>query len=177
MIKKISCKLQNNSLKDGILKFVSHSPVETQSIGHGLGKLLEAGDVVCLSGGLGAGKTVFTKGVAGGLGVTDSVTSPTFAIINEYTGRLPVYHVDVYRIDREEELADTGLDEYLYGNGVTIIEWADRFRGMLPGQCLWIEIKADSINDIIREIIFRPEGKRDREIVEAIKRSREGLDT
>ncbi|MBR5793734.1 MAG: tRNA (adenosine(37)-N6)-threonylcarbamoyltransferase complex ATPase subunit type 1 TsaE, partial [Anaerotignum sp.] len=105
-------------------RFETYNPVETEAFGEKLGREAKAGQVYCLSGDLGVGKTVFTKGFAKGLEVTEYVTSPTFAIVNEYEGRLPLYHYDVYRISCEEEMEDTGYEDYFYGEGVCLVEWA-----------------------------------------------------
>lgn len=96
----------------------TNNPEATEALGEKLGREARAGQIYCLSGDLGVGKTVFTKGFAKGLGITEHVTSPTFAIVNEYEGRLPLYHFDVYRISCEEEMEDTGYEEYFYGEGV-----------------------------------------------------------
>ncbi|MDP2992349.1 MAG: tRNA (adenosine(37)-N6)-threonylcarbamoyltransferase complex ATPase subunit type 1 TsaE, partial [Deltaproteobacteria bacterium] len=104
------------------------NPGETFNLGVSLGEILVGGDVVILQGELGAGKTWFTKGIAHGLGITNTntVTSPSFTIINEYQGRLPLFHMDFYRLENEEASSDLGLEEYLYGQGVTVIEWPER---------------------------------------------------
>lgn len=98
----------------------------TQALGYKLGTVLKAGDVLLLAGDLGAGKTTLTQGLAQGLGVTEFVNSPTFVIINEYdTGRLPLYHMDLYRVEDEAQLFDLGLEEYLFGKGICVIEWPE----------------------------------------------------
>jgi len=107
--------------------------------GRELGGKLGPGDVVALTGELGAGKTTLAKAIAEGLGVTETVTSPTFVLACEYkTGRLPFYHIDLYRLESLGEMDDIGLDEYLYGSGVTVVEWADRALGLLPENTIWI---------------------------------------
>lgn len=113
---------------------ITKSAGETQSAGLRLGKLLGPGDVVCLRGPLGTGKTAFTGGIAGALGITGYITSPTFTIVNEYAGRLPLYHFDVYRISDPEEMYEIGFDEYLDGRGVVVIEWAELIKDILPGE-------------------------------------------
>jgi len=119
-------------------EIVSDSVEQTFALGERLGRLVQPGDVLCLAGPLGAAKTLLTKGIARGAGVVDprQVTSPTFTLINEYQGRLPIYHVDVYRLRSARELLDLGIDEYLYGHGVCIIEWADRVAAVLPPERL-----------------------------------------
>lgn len=114
----------------------------TEAFGRRLGELLFPGAVVALVGPLGAGKTHLVRAVAAGLGLTcpESVTSPTFVLIQEYPARLPVYHFDAYRLTGPEEFAALGSDEYLYGNGVCLIEWADKVRPCLPPEYLWVAI-------------------------------------
>ena len=111
----------------------TRSPEETFGVGFLLGGLLQSGDVITLNGGLGAGKTCFTGGVAKGLGIQERITSPTFALIHEYDGgRLPFYHLDVYRLGDSAELVDLGYEEYFYSDGVSIVEWADKIANMIP---------------------------------------------
>ena len=107
---------------------VSASPEDTEVAGERLGRTLGPGDVVALTGELGAGKTCFVQGIARGVGVTTRPTSPTFVLVNEYRGRLPVHHVDAYRTNSVTELADLGLEEMIDGDAVTVIEWAERLR-------------------------------------------------
>lgn len=119
------------------------NPEETQSLGLKIGKLLEKGDIVALIGELGAGKTCFVNKLLEGLEV-DALykgTSPTFTLINEYNGRLSVYHFDIYRLNDIKEVIDLGYEEYFYGNGVAIIEWADKIEELLPKDCLRIYFK------------------------------------
>lgn len=111
---------------------------ETQDLARRIAQLLQPGDVITLEGDLGAGKTSFTQGLAQGLGIADVVNSPTFTIIKEYQGRLPLYHMDVYRVG--DEMEDLGYDEYFYGEGVTVIEWASMIESILPPERLAIEI-------------------------------------
>lgn len=140
---------------------------KTQEIGYRLGKLVEKGDIICLTGDLGAGKTTLTKSIAKGLEVKGDVTSPTFNIIKEYTGRLPVYHFDLYRIAHVDEMYDIGYEEYFYGSGVCIIEWASQIRELIPEEHLWIEIKlGDTIDS--REFYMRGTTKHYERIVEEL---------
>ena len=113
----------------------TNNPEATEALGEKLGREARAGQIYCLSGDLGVGKTVFTKGFAKGLGITEHVTSPTFAIVNEYEGRLPLYHFDVYRISCEEEMEDTGYEEYFYGEGVCLVEWAELVKELSSCRC------------------------------------------
>lgn len=113
-------------------------------MGFELGKAAKCGEVYTLSGELGAGKTVFAKGFAKGLGVEEHVTSPTFTLINEYlSGRLPFYHFDIYRISDISELYDIGYEEYFYANGVCLVEWSERARELMPENAVGITIRKD----------------------------------
>jgi tRNA threonylcarbamoyladenosine biosynthesis protein TsaE len=105
-----------------------------------LGAALEEGSVVALRGKLGAGKTCFAGGVARGLGVEEEVTSPTYTIVSEYRGRLPLYHIDAYRLGGDDDFSALGGEEYLYGRGVSVIEWSERIPGSLPGDAIFVEI-------------------------------------
>ena len=119
----------------------SHSAAETEALGARLAERLGPGDVVALTGELGAGKTCFTQGLARGLGVAGRAVSPTFVLINEYRGRLPVHHVDAYRTESLTELLDLGLDELFSGDGVTIVEWADKLLPLLPAHTVHVHIE------------------------------------
>ncbi len=141
-----------------MLKYITESVEETSKIGEQLGRLLSMGSIICLSGDLGAGKTAFTKGIAKGLGVDDYVTSPTYTIINEYQGRLPLYHFDVYRLNDVEEMYELGYEEYFFGDGVVVLEWADIVRDIIPRDRLWITI-LNTGGDDSREIIMEPTGE------------------
>ena len=150
---------------DAEATWTTGSPAETQALGRRLGRLLGPGDVVALAGPLGAGKTQFVKGVAEGLGVADGrdVTSPTFVLINEYAGRLPVYHFDAYRLDGPEALEDLGAAEYFDGRGVSVVEWADRVPGVLPAERL--DVQFGHVGPEARRIDMRALGRRYRQIV------------
>lgn len=117
---------------------------EMFSLGETIGKAATTGEIYALIGDLGAGKTVFSKGFAAGLGITETVVSPTFMIVQEYDGgRLPLYHFDVYRIEEPDEMAEIGFDEYIRGDGVCLIEWADRIAPLLPDDAAMIRIARD----------------------------------
>ena len=122
------------------LIFTTHSPKETQELGFRIGKLLKEGNIVALIGDLGTGKTCLTQGIARGVGIDANqvVNSPSYILINEYTGPCPIYHIDLYRIRYSVELEDLGLEEYIYGRGICIIEWADRLLESLPESYLKI---------------------------------------
>jgi tRNA threonylcarbamoyladenosine biosynthesis protein TsaE len=130
-----------------VATFISNSPAETEAIGRRFAKDVEVGSVLALKGELGTGKTQFTKGLVAGLGSSATVTSPTFTIAHEYSGgRLPVYHFDFFRLEDRESVARLGLDDYFFGDGVSVIEWADRFPGFVPEQALWILFEMKSEN-------------------------------
>lgn len=150
-----------------MLKINVENIKETEKIGYTLGKLLTGGEIICMTGDLGAGKTTMTQSIAEGLDVKDYVTSPTFTIINEYEGRLPLYHFDVYRINDVDEMYDLGYEEYFYSNGVSIIEWADMIEEILPKERLNINIhKKDDIEG--REIIIDGNGEKYQNIIKAL---------
>jgi tRNA threonylcarbamoyladenosine biosynthesis protein TsaE len=146
-------KLRN---KD-IVVFNTDNPKETKCLGKKIGKLLKAGNVVALVGNLGAGKTVIANGLCEGLGVKeDYITSPTYTIINQYDGRIPVYHIDLYRLKDSSELYNLGWDEYIYGHGVCMIEWADRAAEMLSEEYLMINMEVTGRNK--RKITLQAKG-------------------
>ena len=122
----------------------SMSEAETLALGEKLGREAVAGDIYMLEGDLGVGKTVLAKGFAMGLGITEPVVSPTFTIVHEYEGRLPLYHFDVYRIGDPEEMYDIGFEEYLYGEGVCLIEWPSQVEELLPETAVRITIEKDA---------------------------------
>ena len=127
--------------------FISNSPAETDAIGRQLAERIDVGAVLALKGELGSGKTLFVKGLVAGLGSSAEVTSPTFTIMHEYRGgRLPVYHFDFFRLEDSESLARLGLDDYFFGDGLSVIEWADRFPKFIPEQArrILFEIKSET---------------------------------
>ena len=140
------------------LELSSHSPEETQKFGMRIGELALPGDIFLLVGSLGAGKTCLTQGIAWGLGIKEYALSPSFVIVRELHGRLPLYHVDLYRLDNIKEIAELGLDDYLYGNGVCVIEWAEKGLDILPAEHLLIEISY--LSDTERGFKLKPSGKR-----------------
>jgi tRNA threonylcarbamoyladenosine biosynthesis protein TsaE len=130
-----------------VATFISNSPAETEAIGRQLAEHIDIGSVLALKGELGSGKTLFVKGLVAGLHSNMDVTSPTFTILHEYRGgRLPVYHFDFFRVDDRQSVARLGLDDYFFGDGVSVIEWADRFPEFIPEQARWIlvEIKSET---------------------------------
>ena len=142
-----------------IMLYKSNSKLETENIAKAFAKTLKVGDVVCINGDLGAGKTAFTAGIAKGIGVTDIVSSPTFTIVNCYNGDMPLYHFDVYRISDCDEMYDIGFDEYVAGDGITVIEWADIISDILPQDRYEIVITKNlDIHDDFREISIEKRG-------------------
>jgi tRNA threonylcarbamoyladenosine biosynthesis protein TsaE len=134
------------------MKFITKGEQETYDLGVRLGCILKPGAVISLNGDLGAGKTHFTKGIATGLGITDYITSPSFTIVNEYDGNMKLYHFDVYRIDDLGEMYEIGFEEYLYGQGVCVVEWGKMVKELLPDDTINIEILR--IDDATREILI-----------------------
>jgi tRNA threonylcarbamoyladenosine biosynthesis protein TsaE len=145
-------------LAPNTLDFISHSELQTRRLGARLAALVAPGDVIALVGDLGSGKTRWVQGVCEGLGVIDPVISPTFTLVNEYRGRCPVYHIDLYRLTDVSETLTFGLEDYLYGDGITLIEWADRARELLPESHLTVELYY--LEDTKRRVVLRPHGER-----------------
>jgi tRNA threonylcarbamoyladenosine biosynthesis protein TsaE len=138
------------------MKYTTHSPEETRELGARFAADLKSGDILALNGPLGSGKTCFVQGIARGLGVTERyITSPTFVLVREYQGRLPLYHIDLYRLAPGIEIGMLGLDEYLDGDGITAIEWSEKMEEGLPGRTINISFKC--LNEMSREIIFSGE--------------------
>lgn len=130
------------------MKRRAHDPEETRALGSQLGLALREKAVISLLGDLGAGKTEFVKGIAVGLGSTDPVTSPTFTLVHEYrSGRLPLFHIDFYRLENEKELDEIGLDDYLRESGICAIEWANKFPQRIPRDAIRVEIRIGSMNE------------------------------
>ncbi|MBO4374476.1 MAG: tRNA (adenosine(37)-N6)-threonylcarbamoyltransferase complex ATPase subunit type 1 TsaE [Lachnospiraceae bacterium] len=124
--------------------FESMTEKATFEYARAMGKQAKAGDVIALTGEMGAGKTVFAKGFADGLGISETVSSPTFTLVQIYDdGRLPLYHFDVYRIADESEMDETGFEDYISGEGITLVEWADRIQDMMPDNTIWIRMYKD----------------------------------
>jgi tRNA threonylcarbamoyladenosine biosynthesis protein TsaE len=137
-----------------VATFISNSPAETEAVGRRLAKDIGMGTVFALKGELGSGKTLFTKAFVAGIGSNAAVSSPTFTIVHEYRdGRLPVYHFDFFRVENRQSLERLGIDDYFFGDGVSMIEWADRFPEFIPAQAHWILFEIRSENQ--RAIIFQ----------------------
>ena len=142
--------------------FEVNSIDETTKLGLSLGKLVNSGDIICLTGDLGTGKTHITKGIAKGLGIDEMITSPTFNIVNEYTtGRLKLNHFDVYRVSDPDEIYAIGFDDYIFSDAISIIEWANYIEEILPRDFLHINISKDlSKNENYRKITLKSYGER-----------------
>ncbi len=139
-------------------KYLSESPEETREIGRNLGRQLSRGDIVGLIGELGSGKTVLAQGICQGLEVREAVKSPSFIIITQYEGDIPVYHFDLFRIRSDKELLELGYEDYFYGDGVTIVEWAEKAMGLLPPKR--VEVRLSILDENSRQIEIADTGKR-----------------
>ena len=152
--------------------FKTESPEETQALGEKLGQTLKQGDVIALIGDLGTGKTCLTQGIARGVGIApdEIVSSPSYILINEYNGTVPIYHIDLYRLENSEEIAELGLSEYVEGDGICIIEWAERMAEVLPDSCIKIHITLADANalhttdETLESILDSPEDENIRHI-------------
>jgi tRNA threonylcarbamoyladenosine biosynthesis protein TsaE len=149
------------------LEIVSNSAEQTRKIGMKLGKLAASGDVILLVGSLGAGKTCLTQGIAQGLSIDEYTASPSFVLVREHRGKLPLYHIDLYRLDRIEEVTQLGLDDYLYGNGVCVVEWADKGLSVLPEEHLLAKMQI--VSPTKRKLRFMPKGTRYLEMLSKLK--------
>lgn len=123
------------------MEFIVDTADSTMKLGRKLGELVHSGDIICITGDLGAGKTHFTKGVAQGLEINEPITSPTFTIVNEYEGRLKLHHFDVYRVCDPDEIEAIGFDEYIFSDAVSIIEWSNFIEELIPREHIWVDIK------------------------------------
>ena len=150
------------------LSIITKSSEETKNLGEELSKLTKPGDLLAFYGELGAGKTCFIQGISRGLKVKDYVTSPSFTIINEYQGKIPIYHFDLFRLDNAEEILELGYKEYFYGEGLTVIEWAEKIEQLLPKEHLKIEIKFKDRYQ--RTISFISQGDRFNKFLEELNR-------
>lgn len=154
-----------------MITVISRGPEETRQLAKTLGRFLTEGTVVALMGDLGAGKTVFAQGLAQGLGVTRQVNSPTFVILKQYRGRLPLYHVDAYRLPNAQAAEDIGLEEYLEGDGVAVVEWPENIAPLLPEERLEISLEADPGLPQERRVQIRAVGPKYQFILEEMKRA------
>jgi tRNA threonylcarbamoyl adenosine modification protein YjeE len=153
-----------------VLELELDSEADTLALARSLGAVLEAGDVIGLEGGLGAGKTTFTRGAVHGLGVPEgtAVTSPTFALMHRYQGRLPIAHADLYRLADEVELEELGIDELLEEGAVLFVEWGRKFPGLAGRVALWVELEI--VSDLGRQACLRPQNARGGAIIEALNK-------
>jgi len=150
------------------MEIISKSVSETLKLGKKIAKRLKRGDIICLFGQLGSGKTVLAKGIASGFGIAkNQIVSPTFVIIREYTrSRLPLYHLDLYRLKIPRDIVLLGYEEYLYNDGVAIVEWADRLKYLLPKEYLRIELSVESQSK--RTLKFKAIGDRYKQILDGL---------
>ena len=157
------------------MDFFSRSPEQTRRIGMRLGGVLQAGDLICLQGDLGAGKTTFVQGIARGWGSLDSVSSPTFILVNVYrrNDQSQLFHMDAYRLDSTPEAEELDLDSML-AEGALIIEWPERMAGLIPAERLWVNL--EHVDDEEREMKFNAHGKRYDELLEVIRHAMVGGD-
>lgn len=129
------------------LEFITSSPEQTEALAEKLATMLKGGEVIAFTGGMGAGKTAFTRGLAAGLGVSDSVSSPTFALVNEYTGRIKLIHFDMYRVETWDDLYSTGFFDYLDSGAVLAVEWSENVENALPENCIHVDIRSGEQED------------------------------
>lgn len=149
------------------MKFITHRPQETINLGRRLSRFLKKGDIICLYGELGSGKTTFVKGLASGLGVEkDAINSPSFVIVKEFKGKLPLFHFDLYRLKNLREIFSLGFEEYLFSDGVSVIEWAERLKGVSLDNYLKIEFNLK--NNCERLIKLIPFGSRYRDLIKKL---------
>lgn len=151
------------------LRVKSRSPEETQLLGSHLGELAQQGDIFLLIGELGTGKTCLVQGIGKGLGIKEYPFSPSFVIIREYQGNLPLYHIDFYRLNHVAEINDLGLEEYLYGHGVCVVEWAEKGSSALPEKNLVISLNYVADSETERSIYLEPKGERYLKLMEKLR--------
>jgi len=151
------------------LTFNSQSPDQTQLLGSYLGKLAQKADVLLLTGELGTGKTCLVQGIARGLNVQEYAFSPSFVILRQYHGRLPLYHIDFYRLDSLDEIIGLGLDDYFYGDGVCVIEWAEKGQQLLPPDNLLLSMKYVAGPPTARSIRLKPQGERYNQLLKQLR--------
>jgi tRNA threonylcarbamoyladenosine biosynthesis protein TsaE len=157
-------------LKQGEIDIISHSAVQTMRLGMRIGALLRPGDVICLSGDMGAGKTVFTAGIGQGWGSEQPVTSPTFNLVHEYTRAADdqvLYHLDCYRLNSPAEAERIGLDDILSGNGPAIFEWPERIEAVLPRERLWLHLRV--VEPTRRNLVFEARGTRYQQLLDQFR--------
>ena len=153
---------------DTSLALITHTPEQTREIGIDIGRLAQAGDLILLVGDLGTGKTCLAQGIGRGVGFEGSVSSPSFVLIREYPARLTLYHIDLYRLDDIEEIAELGLDDYLLQEGLCVIEWADKAPDFLPNDRLVIRL--EHLEENQRRLEFQAYGTRYDKLLEQLKK-------
>jgi len=159
--------MKSNKVDINCLELITYSSEHTQRLGISIGELAKPGDIFLLVGELGTGKTCLTQGIAWGLNIKEYALSPSFVIIRELHGRLNLYHIDLYRLDHIEEIVELGLDDYLYGDGVCVVEWAEKGLTILPTEHLLIQISY--LSDTERSFRLQPSGKRYQEIIAELR--------
>ena len=135
-----------------MLSYITHSAEETINLGFQIGTKLKKGDVIAMQGTLAAGKTTITKGIAKALQINDTITSPTFCLISEYYGKMPLYHMDVYRLEGSEDFINLGTDDMIYGDGISIIEWSEKIMDQLPKKTIILKITPNDDGSRLIEI-------------------------
>ena len=159
----------NEKSNNNIHTVITNNPEDTIYLGTKLGKFLYRGDLIAINGVLGAGKTCFIKGIAVGLESEEEATSPSFSIIKEYSAKIPIFHFDLYRLNSSAEIEELGYEEYFYGEGVTVIEWANKIKNYLPKELLSVNILMDCDNLFSRKINFEAKGERYKKLLEVLK--------
>jgi tRNA threonylcarbamoyladenosine biosynthesis protein TsaE len=154
------------------LELTTSSPQETQAVGRLLGQQAQAGDIFLLSGELGTGKTTLTQGIAWGLGVAEHARSPTFVLMAQYQGRLTLHHIDLYRVDTVEEALELGLDDYLFGQGVCVVEWAEKAPQAFPADHLSVQLHY--VGEMTRRLALVPRGQRYESLLQVVAESLKG---
>ncbi|MFP4641110.1 MAG: tRNA (adenosine(37)-N6)-threonylcarbamoyltransferase complex ATPase subunit type 1 TsaE [Chloroflexota bacterium] len=149
------------------LSIITHSPEQTQEIGSIIGEFAQPGDLLLLVGDLGTGKTCLVQGIAWGMGLPGYASSPSFVLAREYPGSTNLYHIDLYRLENLEEIADLGIDDYLYGEGVCVVEWAEKAMTLFPQEHLLIELEHLTENE--RKLRFQAKGQRCTELLNQLK--------
>jgi tRNA threonylcarbamoyladenosine biosynthesis protein TsaE len=149
------------------IQFISHSSEHTQQLGYSLGQLAQQGDIFLLSGNLGSGKTCLTQGIARGMDIKSTVASPSFVLVREHYGRMPLYHIDLYRLDNIEEIVNLGLEQYFEGDGLCVVEWAEKGLAVFPLEHLLISL--EYLTDNQRNISIHTEANRYLKMINELK--------
>jgi tRNA threonylcarbamoyladenosine biosynthesis protein TsaE len=149
------------------IQFISHSSEQTQQLGYSLGQLAQQGDIFLLSGNLGSGKTCLTQGIARGMDIKSTVASPSFVLVREHYGRMPLYHIDLYRLDNIEEIVNLGLEQYFEGDGLCVVEWAEKGLAVFPLEHLLISL--EYLTDNQRNISIHAEANRYLKMINELK--------